>query len=42
MEVRFGTEEDLWHLLDRLADIAAQDGEAFRARVEPQTARESV
>ncbi len=34
LEVRFGTEEDLWYLLDQLADIAAQDGEAFRQCVE--------
>ena len=35
LEVRFATEEDLWFLLDQLADVAAQDGEGFRARIEP-------
>lgn len=35
IEARFDTEEDLWWLLDQLADIAAQDAEAFREQVEP-------
>jgi hypothetical protein len=35
LEVRFQLEEDLWHLLDQLADIAAQDEQAFRQRAEP-------
>ena len=35
LEVRFQVEEDLWHLLDQLADIAAQDEHAFRQRAEP-------
>lgn len=35
LEVRFGTEEDLWWLLDQLADIAAQDEAAFRSCIEP-------
>jgi hypothetical protein len=35
LEVRFELEEDLWHLLDQLADIAAQDEHAFRRRAEP-------
>lgn len=41
LEVRFAFEEDLWYLLDQLADIAAQDGEAFRGRVEPLPAAQS-
>jgi hypothetical protein len=35
LEVRFEREEDLWDLLDQLADLAAQDEHAFQARVEP-------
>jgi len=35
LEVRFQLEEDLWHLLDQLADIAAQDEHAFCRRAEP-------
>lgn len=38
LEVRFGTEEDLWWLLDQLADIAAQDEAAFRSCIEPSEA----
>ena len=35
LEVRLELEEDLWHLLDQLADIAAQDEQAFHQRAEP-------
>jgi hypothetical protein len=35
LEVRFELEEDLWDLLDQLADMAAQDEHAFRQRAEP-------
>ena len=34
-DLRFGTEEDLRSLLDRSADVAARDAEAFRERVDP-------
>jgi hypothetical protein len=37
LQVRFELEEDLWYLLDQLADIAAQDSDAFRRRVEPRS-----